>query len=201
MQEQNEQNKVKWSRWFWKKTLFRAGVCCMLMLAFLITGMVVYRDLPMSHWRESHTDFPWEGKGICIKSVTCHWHSSQGDERMELRAAYYPTAVITLRDKVTGKGNLIVRFLDDGATPHGQSIYLPYNENGFSFKEDLNILAMGKEATVHLEVGFRTQDEFYNHALAEERPLWKVSVWNRPDGADADEFMGYITIPATDKVK
>lgn len=201
MQEQNGQNNVKRARYLNKKYIFPAGVCCFLMLAFLITGMVLYRDLPTSHWRESNTDFPWEGSGICISNVECHWQNSKGHERMELRAAFYPSAVITLQNKVTGKGNLIVRFLNANASPCGQSIYLPYNEKGFIFKEDLNILAMDKEATLHLESGFRTENEFYNHALAEEQPLWKVSIWNRPDGADEDEFMGYITIPATDKAQ
>lgn len=201
MQEQIEQGKVKRAGFLNKKLLFPVGICCFLMLAFLISGMVLYRDLPTSHWRESHTEFPWEGSGVCISKIECHWQNSKGHERMELRAAFYPSAVITLRDKITGEGNLIVRFLDANASPCGQSIYLPYNEKGFVFKEDLNILAMDKEAAIHLEAGFRTGDEFYNHALAEEQPLWKVSIWNRPVGADEEEFLGYITIPATDKAK
>lgn len=199
MQEDNEKNKAEWSRWINKKALYPVCVCFLLFLAALVTGLYLYRDLPTAHWRESHTDFPWTDNGVSIASVKSHWQNSRGNARMELRAAFYPAATVTLGENPKGKGLLIVRFLDDNATPCGQAIYLPYDENGFVFKEDTNILAKDKEAALHSEQGFRTKEDFYNHALSEDRPLWRVCVWNRAQGSTADAFMGYITIPATDK--
>lgn len=179
-----------------KQNIIWGSVCCVLLLTALIFGMYLYKDLPTSAWRESSTPLPWQDGHITIEKATSQWRSSKGNPRMELRALYYPIAHFTLGEG-NGNGTLMIRFTDSDKVLRGGVISLPYRNGNFIPKSETNLQAAGKEAEVYVETGFTSEDDLKLHCLNESSPLWRVSVWNRPEGTDQESFLGYTCIPVS----
>ena len=47
-----------------------------------------------------------------------------------------------------------------------------------------------------IERGFADDDAYLMHCLNEEEPLWRVYVWQQPEGTRNAYLMGYRTISA-----
>lgn len=195
MQEQNAAKSLPFATRMGKTNLIWVTACCVLMAAALVMGIFAYKDLPTADWRQSTSPLPWKGEGISIAGAEACWRSSQGNPRMELRALYYPLARLELGEG-QGSGTLLIRFTDSEGATRGGTLSLRYSGGSFADKEESNIAAHGKTADVYVETGFISQEQLALHNLTEESPLWRVSVWNRPDGSTQEQFMGYTCIPA-----
>lgn len=199
MQERDAQERGKGIGKPGKKNIFWMSLCLILLLMAFGAGLYAYRNLPTSQWREVVSpSLPWQGDGIRVESIDSHWRNSRGHARMELRAAYYPIAHIRLGES-SGKGSLLIRFIDSNGDQVGDHISLSYESGHFLPVHDLNITAEGKEAEVFVESGFQDRDEFTLHLLTESTPLWRVIVWNRPEGSPEERFVGYVSVSPVEK--
>ncbi len=175
--------------------IFWMVVCAALLLVAALAWLWPYHTLHTSTWREANSTLPWVGPGLTVKEVKGHWESSQGNERMMLRAVYYPVAEIEL-GQFQGSGMLYVSFTDGGGHQVGDTISLSYADGAFRPRTDVNIHTEGGKARVFIETGYENRSDFDLHMLDEYSPLWRVLIHHRPEG-QYDVFpVGYVTIPA-----
>ena len=178
-----------WNMFF--LTLF-AGVAVVALGVVLYT----YRKLPLATHRESTTGFPIQAIGIKVESVEAEWKSSKGNARLELRTAYYPSATIRLAPG-NGSGVMLVRFLNPRQEMVGELFSIPYRDGQFVKRDDVNIKAEGLSANVIMEGGYADRDSYLLHCLNEQESLWRVCVWQQPEGAGNTAYLGYKTVTAT----
>ncbi len=177
-----------------RRNLIWGGIFGVLMLAGTVTWLWSYRGLPTASGRMANASLPWERGPVTIEELTGCWRSSKGNARMELRAAYYPAATITLGE-VQGNGMLYVRFTDSNGRQMGDILSLPYRDGAFVPRNELNIHAEGRKAEVHIEAGLNSKDELTLMQLNENLPLWRVALACLPEGADQSILLGFVTIP------
>ncbi len=166
-----------------------------LMLTAAIVWLRPHCGLATSCGREASCTLPWENEGICVNEVKGHWMSSEGNERMMLRTAYYPVAEITLGD-AQGSGMLYIHFEDERGRRAGDSINLTYADGKFTPREDMDIRTEGNKARVLIEAGYTQASEFELHCCDASSPLWRIHLRYRPEGADTVTTLGSVTIPA-----
>lgn len=199
MQESDAQVGKKGPGKMGGKNIFWMSLCLILLLMALGAGLYAYRHLPTSQGREVVSpSLPWQSDGLRVEEIDSYWRNSQGHARMELRAAYYPVAHIRLGE-CPGKGSLLIRFIDSHGDQVGDPVSLPYEAGNFLPVRDHNITTDGKEAEIFVESGFQSKDDFTLHLLTESAPLWRVIVWNRPEGTPEESFVGYISVSPVEK--
>lgn len=195
MQEQKVSKAPQWLKKIrWWNLFFLAAFGGVLLVALAVV-LYTYRDLPLAEHRESSTGFPVNGAGIRLADVQGEWKSSKGNARMELRTAYYPQATLTLAPG-GGSGVFLVRFLNNKHEQTGEIFNIPYRDGQFVRKDDVNIKAEGLNATVQMEGGYSDHDSYMLHCLNEQEFLWRVCVWQQPEGTRDTIYLGYRTIPA-----
>ncbi len=195
MQEQNASKATSFLKRFGVGNLVGTLIFGALMLAAALIWLLPYSTLPTASWREVNDNLPWEKDGLCLEEVRGCWLSSSGHERMALRAACYPVAELELGE-AEGSGMLYVRFIDSNGRQAGDTIALSYSKGQFLPRQEVNIQAEGKKARVFVETGYDEEGAFRLHQLDESIPLWRVSVFCRPEGTQDMQPMGYVTIPA-----
>ncbi len=203
MQAQKASKTAQWVARIGRRNLIWGLIFAALMLTAALVWLLPYRHLPTASWRNADIDLPWETDSIIVEELRCHWQSSAGNERMELRASHYPVANIRLGEESRGSGMLYVRFTDSDGRPAGDTLYLYYENGNFKQREEVNIRAGGKEARVYVEEGFavrargkRRLNDFNLHCADEHSPLWRVTLSYRPEGAAKPLPLGFATIPA-----
>lgn len=180
----------RWNLIFW-------GLSGILLLAGVAAALLPYRHLQLAEWRETATDFPVRcSTGTVLEKVEAAWQSSRGNERMELRAAYYPTATITI-EAAQGAGQFMLRFVDSRGEFRGEIYTAPYQNGSFCPARDITLSDDARQATVRLEEGFDTKDAYLLHSLSESEPLWRIYVWHRAEGTEENALVGFRTIQAT----
>lgn len=199
--ETETENKPYESRTEQRKKLFLNQVgtglgLLLILLAVIAVGWFAFH-VPGHPWRQNDKALPWQGEGITVSEIKVRWRSSEGNERMALRAAYYPEAEIKLA-QCTGSGSLQVIFKDAAGHQVGSSCRLAYRDGAFVQVADEDIQAGGMEAACHIETGFKDKDSYLLHQLSMDEPLWKVEVYNVPSATYEVEPLGHTTIPAQD---
>ena len=161
-------------------------------------GVAVYssRNIPTSEWRETERYYRRGGaENIELQNIETGWKSSKGNARLELRTAYYPSAKLTIAGGKSS-GRLLIRFQDSRNQQQGDTLSLSYRDGKFVPRKDVDIQAENNTATVLLERGFVDDDSYLLHCLNEEEPLWRVYVWQQPEGTKNAYLLGYRTITA-----
>ncbi len=171
------------------------GICGAMVLVAAFAWLWPYRTLSTASWREANSTLPWTAPGIVVQDFSGMWKSSAGNERMMLRATYYPAANIEL-GSTQGDGLLYIRFTNGNGHQLGDTISLPYKNGAFQPRHEVNIRAEGSKAHVYVEAGFESKQDFELHTLDESAPLWRAHLYFRPDGDTSLHALGSVTIPA-----
>ncbi len=165
-----------------------------ILLGGLVFSIVRFKqNISTSHWRETGSKLPLVGAGVQIDKIDAYWVSSKGDARMELRAATYPCAEITLAP-TQGNGALHIKFNDSSNKQASSPIVLYYRNGEFVERFDTNIQTEGNKARVNSEKGYQSQDEYMLHSIAENDPLWTMSIINRSETTQQYEQLGFSCI-------
>ncbi len=195
MQEQKASKGVSRVKRIGIRNIIWLSLFGVLMLAVAITWLWPYRTLPTASWRDANSTLPWENESLKVEDVKGHWANATGNERMMLRAAYYPVAEIELGDS-QGSGMLYITFSDSRGRQAGDTINLTYENGSFHPRHEVNISAEGKKARVFVETGYEQDSEFELHLFDASSPLWRINLQYRPEGAYDVQPMGFVTIPA-----
>lgn len=193
MQEQKAETKVGLLKKIGIMNLIWWTMFVGIVLVVLVAVAYTYRKVPTAHWRESGDKLPMRAVELSIEDFKASWHNAKGNARLELRTSYYPSATITLGNG-TGRGMLMVKFVDKRHVQHGAVIVIPYRDGQFVPQNDFNLKAEGKTAEVLLEGGYKDIHEYRLHQLTEEEPLWRAQLFQRPLGAQQTYYLGYTTI-------
>lgn len=159
-----------------------------LMVGHAITSRIETRD-----GRMAGLSFPYETPDFTIESAETSWRSSEGDERLALRTSYYPCATITLAD-IKGEGALIISFSNSENKNLGYMTSLRFTADGFEPKNDASVKTEGKTATIILEGGYATKDDFYLHCIDESQPLWRLNMAYKMSKSNNRVDVGYASI-------
>lgn len=188
MQDQNTQNQDKRN--------LRAYTWQIIALFILIAGGIWFwsllQQVPHSEWRNAQSPLPWKNGGVVVEEATASWQSSAGDERMELRALYYPSGRIVL-ESAEGKGIISARFIAPSGHQMGDRIFLPYENGKFTATSSHSIGINGNVANIRLEDGFQTQDLYQLHQINQNEPYWLIEFDCQPEG-ETRSNLGYISI-------
>ncbi|MBO5684507.1 MAG: hypothetical protein J6R92_06115 [Akkermansia sp.] len=172
------------------------GIALLILAIGVISFWCTMHKLPHAEWRNEFKPLSWEAAGVCIDHAEAYWKASAGDSRMELRAFCFPVCHLEL-DEAEGSGMVTVRFQNGQGVQMGDRINIPYKDGKFLPRESNSMHVTETEATVRLEDGFLSQDEYTLHQFNQDAPLWRVYVECRPQAGDLQP-MGYLSIIPND---
>ncbi len=184
--EREKQNKMGRKEKIW------STVALLILVSALICAWNIFRQVPKSDWRDESTPLSWSASGVCVSHAEAAWIPSAGDARMELRTYCYPIFRIIMKE-AQGEGTIVIRFMNDKGVQMGDRVYLNYKNDQFIPRQNNSLNVSGKEATVRLEDGFLTKDEYILHQLDQLAPLWRVEVACRPRNGEHIK-LGHISI-------
>lgn len=187
----HEQETDKPQKTGWKDKLWGSVALIILVLGALGFWLTI-KKLPIAEWRNEFTPLSWKAGGVCIDDAEAYWKASAGDTRMELRSFNFPVCRLELGE-ATGGGSVTVRFLNGQGVQMGDRIYLHYQDGKFIPKNNNSMQVTETEATVRLEDGFLSRDEYILHQLDEHAPLWRVEVECRPDNG-TPQRLGHLSV-------
>ena len=187
-QEPKKENKTVNKDIIWK------SVALLLLATGLICFYCQFNNLPRAEWRDASTSPSWEMNGLCIDTAEATWKISEGDARMELRSFNFPVCKLKLGDS-TGNGQVVVHFKNGEGVQMGDRVYIPYVGGKFIPKENNSLSVTEQEATIRLEDGFLSRDEYTLHQLDQKAPLWSVVVEYWPEGGSMVEIGKLSIIP------
>lgn len=185
-QEQEKPRKAGWKDRIW------GGIALLILGLGVIGFWSVYHKLPYAEWRNEYKPLSWKAAGVCIDEAEAYWKASAGDPRMELRSYCFPVCRLVL-DGAEGSGQVTVRFLNAQGVQMGDRVYLTYENGKFMPRQSNSMQVTETEATVRLEDGFLSKDEYTLHQFSQDTPLWRVEVDCRPQGGDPAP-LGYLSI-------
>lgn len=179
-----------------KKTGWKNKAWAIVALLILVGGIVGFRatiiKLPHAEWRNEFKPLSWKAAGVCIDDAEAFWKASAGDERMELRSYSFPVCRLEL-DEAEGSGYVTVRFFSGEGVQMGDRVYIQYRDGKFIPRENNSMQVTETEATVRLEDGFLTKDEYTLHQFNQDAPLWRVEVDCRPEGGEPHP-LGHLSV-------
>jgi hypothetical protein len=115
---------------------------------------------------------------------------------MEIRSYNFPVFRMELGE-APGKGHLVVHFLNGQGVQMGDRVYISYADGKFIPRKGNSMEVTEKEATVRLEDGFLSQDEYILHQFNQDDSLWRVVVECRPESGEMVEI-GHLCILPND---
>ncbi len=184
--EQDKPKKSGWKNKAW-------AIVALLILVCGIGGFwAAVAKLPHAEWRNEFKPLAWEGAGVCIDDAEAFWKASAGDARMELRAYSYPVCRLVLNE-AEGSGQITVRFFNGDGVQIGDRVYIPYKDGKFVPRENNSMQVTESEATVRLEDGFLTKDEYTLHQFNQDARFWRVEVDCRPEGGEPQP-LGHLSV-------
>ena len=187
-QEQAKAKKTGWKSKVW-------GISAILILvAGIVSFWGMISKLPHAEWRNEFKPLSWKAAGVRIGKAEAFWKASAGDARMELRAYSFPVCRLEL-DEAEGSGHVTVRFLSGEGVQMGDRVYLQYKDGKFTPRQSNSMQVTETEATVRLEDGFLTADEYTLHQFDQDAPLWRVEVDCRPQGGETHPHGHLSVIP------
>ena len=179
-----------------KKTGWKNKAWTIVALLILVGGVVGFRatiiKLPHAEWRNEFKPLSWKAAGVCIDDAEAFWKASAGDARMELRSYSFPVCRLEL-DEAEGSGYVTVRFFSGEGVQMGDRVYIQYRDGKFIPRENNSMQVTETEATVRLEDGFLTKDEYTLHQFNQDAPLWRVEVDCRPEGGETHP-LGHLSV-------
>ena len=188
--EQEKPKQTGWKHRIW-------GIVALLILALSVVSFYCqFNDLPRAFWRDASTSLPWTAEGLRIDEAEACWKSSAGDARMELRSFNFPICRIRLGES-TGKGYVVVRFVNGEGIQMGDRVYIAQTDGRFTPRESNSMQVTEQEATIRLEDGFLSRDDYTLHQLDQHASLWSVKVEYRPEGGEMKEI-GHLSIVPND---
>lgn len=159
------------------------------LLAALILYLGAFSGWSTLSGRELDKNLPWKGDSLVVDLADGCWKSSEGNERLALRAARYPA----LKLRATGgEGTLLVRFANSRGRFVGDAVNVTFSNGRFSSRAGANAICTGPEAEVFCEVGFPAEKDYQYHVLQQE-PFWTATVWERGSGLSLKQ-LGRVTI-------
>ncbi len=185
-QEQAKQKKSGWKDKIWGAAA--VGILATAGISFWFS----INSLPHAEWRNAYKPLSWETAGVCIDEAEAYWKASAGDSRMELRAYCYPVCRLKL-DGAEGEGQVTVRFMNGEGVQMGDRINIPYKDGKFLPRQNNSMQVTEEEATVRLEDGFLSEDEYTLHQFVQDTPLWRVEVECRPQNGTLQP-MGHLSV-------
>lgn len=192
MQEQDQEKPEKTG---WKKGIW-SWVALLLLAAGVLAFCLAYRNLPCSSWRDASKTLPWEAAGVSIEKAEACWKASAGDARMAIRSYNFPVFRMELGEAL-GKGHLVVHFRNGQGVQMGDRVFISYADGKFIPRKGNSMEVTEKEATVRLEDGFLSQDDYILHQFNQDDSLWRVVVEYRPEGGEMVEI-GHLCILPND---
>lgn len=182
--EQPKQSGLKDKIW--------GGIALLILAVGVIAFWSTFNKLPHAKWRNEFTPLSWKAAGVCIDEAEAFWKASAGDARMELRSYNYPVCRLEL-DDAEGRGTVSVRFLNGNGVQMGDRIYIEYQDGKFIPRTNNSMQVTETEATVRLEDGFLTKDEYLLHQFDEKAPLWRAEVECRPENGETHR-LGHLSV-------
>ena len=189
-QEAEKSKKTGWKEITW------GSIALLILVVGVIAFLCTMHKLPHAEWRTECKPLSWKAAGVAIDHAEAYWKASAGDSRMELRSYCYPVCQLKL-DEAEGTGMVTVRFQNGQGVQMGDRINIHFKDGKFVPTENNSLLATETEATVRLEDGFLSQDEYTLHQFNQDTPLWRVYV----DCRTADgklHPLGYLSILPND---
>lgn len=168
------------------------GISLLILAVAVIAFWCVFKKLPHAEWRNEFTPLSWKAAGVCIDEAEAYWKASAGDTRMELRSYNYPVCRLEL-DAAEGRGSVSVRFLNGNGVQMGDRVYIQYQDGKFIPRQNNSMQVTENEATVRLEDGFLTKDEYTLHQFNENDPLWRVEIDCRPENGETQR-LGHLSV-------
>lgn len=186
-----DQECAKQPKTGWKNKIWGAVALLILVTSALLFWCSIAR-LPRAEWRNEFTPLSWKAAGVCIDEAEAYWKASAGDARMELRSYNFPVCRLHL-DEAEGAGQITVRFLNGEGVQMGDRTYIQYRDGKFVPRTGNSMQVTETEATVRLEDGFLTQDEYILHQFNQDAPLWRVEVDCRPAEGERQP-LGHLSV-------
>ncbi len=176
-------------------------ICATVTLViFLFLALFAYScitsNIETREGRMAGVSFPQELEPFTIESVDGCWKTTEGDERLALRACYVPYVRVKLAD-VKAEGALYGRFADGQNKELGNMVPLYFNTNGFLPSNDALVKVDGFTAYVSLDQGFTAKSYFQVHAIDESQPLWRFNISYKISGENSRPDIGYTSINAS----
>jgi len=172
-----------------------ASILCLLITCSSIIILVISfnNSVETVTWRSYDSNLPWENKQIQVINAESSWQSSENNERMALRCAYYPEVTLELGDCNTS-GIIYLTFYNERGEKVGQTVNLSYTPSGFLSVSDANIKIDGKKAIAHLDTGFNTTLNYRLHCADEHFPLWHVRLGYMSEDENQIRNLGRISV-------
>ncbi len=177
----------------WKDAFRNKATAVLVALIAFLGLVIVFRNaMPGADGRDAHTALPWAGENMSLTKAAAVWKSSAGDERMELRVAYYPQVTLELGD-CKGDGMLYLNFFSVTGSQIGDTVSLRYTAQGFAPANNDSVQAGGKTAVARMAKGFETEGDYTLHTIKQDEQLWRVVVRSRAAGGEM-RTLGYISV-------
>lgn len=184
--EKQDKSRIKDKVW--------GGVALLLLAAGVLAFYCQFSGLPRAAWRDASKPLSWKAGEVSIEEAEAFWKSSAGDVRMELRSFNFPVCRLKLGES-SGNGHVVVRFMNGEGVQMGDRIYIAYTDGKFSPRDNNSMKVTEQEATIRLEDGFLTRDEYTLHQMDEHATLWSVLVELRPEGGEMTEIGNLSIVP------
>lgn len=181
-------------RRFWSRLSMTEKISLPALAAMLLLALFLYLGA-FSGWstfsgRHLDKNLPWQGESLVIDHADGVWKSSEGNARMALRAAMYPTLLLRAS---RGEGALLVRFADSRGYYVGDAVNVTFSGGRFSSRDIASAKCNGAEALVFCEEGFRTEADYKYHVLQDLQPFWTATVWERRKDRSL-RLLGRVTV-------
>ncbi|MFI3242874.1 MAG: hypothetical protein R3Y56_01320 [Akkermansia sp.] len=181
-------------------SLICATVTFIVLLIMAVLAFSCFRlNIETRDGRMAGTSFPKELEQFTIESVDGCWESTEGNQRLALRAAYVPKVRVTISDVKT-EGAIYCRFIDGQQKELGVMMPLYFNAEGFVESDNPLVKIDGFTATMAFDQGFPGKDYYYVHTIDELQPLWRVALSYKLQGENDRPDLGFISIPASDEL-
>lgn len=184
-----------------RKSLFAciwAGLGALVLLAAATAVCTVWYATPTGDWRNAHSPLPWHAANVTIADASAVWKSSEGNEHMALRTAYYPEVRLKLTD-CRGNGMIYLSFYSITGSQIGETLRVRYSKDGFQETHDEWFSCAGNEGAFRMSKGFETPGDYTVHTLRQDEQFWRVDIRCLPEGEDNMSMLGHISILPEDK--
>ncbi len=146
-----------------------------LICSAFIVYACIFSNIETRTGRMAGLTFPVETDSFTIQSIETGWKSTEGDERLSLRASHCPYVTLTLED-IKAAGTLFLTFADSQAKPVGDMLALHFTIDGFSPSNDSRVKIDGFNVAILHDRGFVAKDDYYLLTIDEMQSFWRLGI-------------------------